>query len=243
MSEAPGFPIGAVAPNRRCLFGVTILLIEDSRAASEALRLFAAESGARVRRADSLASAHRHLAIYRPNVVIVDLGLPDGSGLELIAALARAPVPFEAVVAMSGNEAGSWEADAREAGAAACLEKPLASLAAFQTCILGVLPDRGVAPAGDTALPAEAAATLREALEADLRRALALLEAAVPAGDAETVAYCAQFLGALGDDGAEAALAEAARAAAGATSTEGGAALIACLRRRLEDAGGLRGAA
>ena len=39
---------------RQCLFAVTILLVEDSRSASEAIRLFAAESGARVRRADSL---------------------------------------------------------------------------------------------------------------------------------------------------------------------------------------------
>jgi CheY-like chemotaxis protein len=242
MSEAPGTPPGAVAPARRCLFGVTILLIEDSRAASEALRLFAAESGARLRRADSLASAHRHLAIYRPNVVVVDLGLPDGNGLELITDLARASVPFEAIVAMSGNEAGTWEAAARDAGASACLEKPLASLAAFQNCILGLLPDRGAAAAPGAPLSAEAEAALREAMEADLRRALALLETAVPAGDAETIAYCAQFLGALGDDGAEVALAEAARAARAATPAEGGDALIASLRRRLAE-GRLLGAA
>ena len=31
---------------RQCLFAVTILLVEDSRSASEAIRLFAAESGA-----------------------------------------------------------------------------------------------------------------------------------------------------------------------------------------------------
>jgi hypothetical protein len=83
---------------------------------------------------------------------------------------------------------------------------------------------------------------LREAMEADLRRALALLETAVPAGDAETIAYCAQFLGALGDDGAEVALAEAARAARAATPAEGGDALIASLRRRLAE-GRLLGAA
>jgi DNA-binding response OmpR family regulator len=58
---------------RQCLFAVTILLVEDSRSASEAIRLYAAESGARVRRADSLHAASRHLAIYRPNVVMVDL--------------------------------------------------------------------------------------------------------------------------------------------------------------------------
>ena len=48
-------PLAATEPvlragglRRQCLFAVTILLVEDSRSASEAIRLFAAESGARV---------------------------------------------------------------------------------------------------------------------------------------------------------------------------------------------------
>ena len=31
--------------------------------------------------------AHKHLAMYRPDLVIVDVGLPDGSGVDLIAEL------------------------------------------------------------------------------------------------------------------------------------------------------------
>jgi CheY-like chemotaxis protein len=242
MSELPISLGGRAGRSIKPLFGATILLVEDSRAASEALRLFAAESGARLRRADSLASASRHLAIFRPNAVIVDLGLPDGNGLALIAELARAPVPYEAVVAMSGSTPGSWEAAALAAGAGACLEKPVPSLRAFQECLVGLLPDRGpVAASADFAT--EAAASVRAALEADLGRALALLEAAVPEGDAETVAYVAQFLGSMGVAGAE-----AARLAAGDGSREeaalGGAAMIAELRRRLgAGSGAVRGAA
>ena len=126
---------------RQCLFAVTILLVEDSRSASEAIRLFAAESGARVRRADSLHAASRHLAIYRPNVVMVDLGLPDGDGLALVRHLASAATPITAIVALSGHERGSWQAEATLAGAAACLDKPIPSLRAFQECVLAVLPD------------------------------------------------------------------------------------------------------
>lgn len=247
------FPISLGRPAGRAakpLFGVTILLIEDSRAASEALRLFAAESGARLRRADSLASASRHLAVFRPNVVIVDLGLPDGSGLALIEALARAPVPYDAVVALSGAERGAWEAAARAAGAAACLEKPVASLRAFQECLLSLLPDRGplcCAEEEATGGAAEAAA-IAAALEQDVARALSLLETAVPAGDTDTVAYCAQFLGSIGEGGAEAArLVGPGGAVPGeATSAEmliGGAALIAALKRRLAAVERVRGAA
>ena len=102
-STEPG-SAGSASLRRQCLFAVTILLVEDSRSASEAIRLYAAESGARVRRADSLHAASRHLAIYRPNVVMVDLGLPDGDGMALIRHLASASTPIDAIVALSGHE-------------------------------------------------------------------------------------------------------------------------------------------
>ena len=80
-------PFFAPISKRRPLLGITILLIEDSRFCSEAVRLMTMRSGARLRRADCVRSAHKHLAMYRPDLVIVDLGLPDGSGLELIEEL------------------------------------------------------------------------------------------------------------------------------------------------------------
>jgi CheY-like chemotaxis protein len=246
MSDIPVSLGGPSGQPIKPLFGVTILLIEDSRAASEALRLFAAESGARLRRADSLAAAHRHLAIFRPNVVIVDLGLPDGNGIALIEALARAPVPFEAVVATSGNEPGTWQAAALEAGAAACLEKPVPSLRAFQECLVALLPDRGPLRAVGAEMRQDGGASLREALEADLRRALGLLEAAVPAGDVDTVAYVAQFLGSMGEASEEAIrLSDVGSGEFGTVEAAmlGGASLIAYLRRRLGSGERVRGAA
>jgi CheY-like chemotaxis protein len=204
----------ASGPRRHCLFGVTILLVEDSRGASEALRLFAAESGARLRRADSLASAGRHLAIYRPNVVIVDLGLPDGDGLALVRHLAEAATPLRAIIAMSGHDGALWLPAARAAGAAACLEKPIPSLRAFQECVLSVLPDaagRQGPRAGDLSL--DGRASMRAAFDADLRRARDLLGEAVARADRETIAYCAQFVGSVGEMIADPELAAAARAA------------------------------
>ena len=56
------------------LLGRTVLVVEDSRFACEAMRLLCLRSGARIRRADSLRSAGRHLQAYRPSVVIVDMG-------------------------------------------------------------------------------------------------------------------------------------------------------------------------
>lgn len=233
MSESPGTdPLAPASLRRQCLFAVTILLVEDSRSASEAIRLYAAESGARVRRADSLNAASRHLAVYRPNVVIVDLGLPDGDGTELIRHLASASTPLSAIVALSGHERASWQAEAMAAGAAACLEKPIPSLRSFQEAVLSVLPDAESRRRPDEReLLLAGRATVRAALEEDLRRARGLLGDALPAGDGETVAYCAQFLQSVGEMLGDLDLAVAARGA----GTAAGAGLLArAVEARLE---------
>lgn len=131
------------APHRlpgpsRPLLGLTILVVEDSRFACDAMRLLCLRSGARIRRADCLASARRHLQVYRPSAVIVDLGLPDGSGLDLIADLAGAAPRVGVILGTSGDDFA--EAAAIAAGADGFLAKPVTSLAAFQAAILAHLP-------------------------------------------------------------------------------------------------------
>ena len=65
-------PLWRAALPGRPLTGLTVLVVEDSRFASEAVRLLCLRSGARIRRADCLRTAARHLQTYRPAVVIVD---------------------------------------------------------------------------------------------------------------------------------------------------------------------------
>ena len=88
---------------QRPLLGLTVLVVEDSRFACEAVRMLCLRSGARIRRADTLASARKHLSIYRPTVVIVDLGLPDGSGLALIETLSQAQPRIDVILGTSGD--------------------------------------------------------------------------------------------------------------------------------------------
>ncbi|MEZ5716206.1 MAG: response regulator [Paracoccaceae bacterium] len=122
----------------RPLLGLTVLVVEDSRFACEAVRLMCLRSGARIRRADCLASARRHLQVYRPSVAIIDLGLPDGSGAELIAEMAAMVPRIGVILGMSGDD--GTESLAMAAGADGFLDKPLQNLSAFQETILRHLP-------------------------------------------------------------------------------------------------------
>jgi DNA-binding response OmpR family regulator len=133
----------AASPDRP-LAGLTILLVEDSRFAADGLRLIAQRSGARFRRADSLQSARRHLAVYRPTVVAVDLGLPDGSGLDLIRDLACATPRVTALIALSGDT--DLHKAAISAGADTFIAKPIDHIAQFQQAILARLPSDRIRP-------------------------------------------------------------------------------------------------
>ncbi|MEL7211690.1 MAG: response regulator [Pseudomonadota bacterium] len=138
MDDIDSFVLSRPPTAARPLLGLTVLVVEDSRFACEAMRLLCLRSGARIRRADCLRSARRHLQVYRPSVVIVDLGLPDGSGADLIDELNNTSPRVEVVLGTSGDDGA--EARAMTAGADGFMPKPVASLANFQETILSFLP-------------------------------------------------------------------------------------------------------
>ncbi len=170
------------------LLGLTVLLVEDSRFASEAMRLLCLRSGARIRRADCLRSAQRHLQTYRPTVVIIDVGLPDGSGLDLIRDLAAAQPRVPVLLGTSGDP--DLAEAARAAGADGFLEKPIERLAVFQQAVLSALPaasrPRALGLASDDQISPDPIA-----LRDDLTLAADLLG---NNPDDRAVSYVAQFL-------------------------------------------------
>lgn len=210
LGTGPGdaVPLWRMSLPGRPLTGLTVLVVEDSRFASEAVRLLCLRSGARIRRADCLRSAARHLQTYRPAVVIVDLGLPDGDGAELIRQMAATDPRVAVILGMSGDP------DARDtaiaAGADEFLAKPVESLAAFQQMILGALPPEARGN-GLRALPDDVIQPDPSGLRDDLAHVAEILS---NAHDTAAIDYIARFLAGVARSAHDKALEDAASALA-----------------------------
>ncbi|MQQ07951.1 response regulator [Epibacterium sp. SM1979] len=190
---------------RRPLLGLTVLVVEDSRFACEAMRLMCLRSGARIRRADCLKSARRHLQAYRPSAVIIDLGLPDGSGTELIAECANSNPRVGVVLGTSGDL--GREQEAIDAGADGFLQKPISTLGEFQGAVLKYLPadwqQRRPAALSDEAIEPDMLA-----FQDDLAHAADILS---EGEDAKNLDYVAQFVGGVARSIGDGPLADAAQ--------------------------------
>lgn len=188
MNDLEEFDLNRAPTAARPLLGLTVLVVEDSRFACEAMRLLCLRSGARIRRADCLRSARRHLRVYRPSVAIVDLGLPDGSGAELISELSVAAPRIPVVLGTSGDEFAEDVAVA--AGADGFLPKPISSLSGFQELVLSLLPPERQ-PCGPRSVNEDEVRPDLLAFRDDMAHVAALLAEST---DDRTIDYVAQFL-------------------------------------------------
>jgi DNA-binding response OmpR family regulator len=179
------------------LQGLTLMIVDDSRFTCDALRLILQRAGARLRRAESLEIARLHLNCYRPDLAIIDLGLPDGRGEDLIAELSSQGFP---VLGLSGDPDGRDLA--LDAGAAGFLEKPLGSVAGLVRLIRQLTTGVGPVEKGED-MPAPSGDPM--ALRDDLARAAALITAP---GDPT---YARAFLQSLARASGDSALEEAVR--------------------------------
>jgi len=237
MDSIDSFMVARQPTALRPLLGLTVLLVEDSRFACEAVRLLCIRSGARIRRADSLANAKRHLAVYRPSVMIVDVGLPDGNGIQLIETTAHGSPRINVILGTSGDP--TFRADVLKAGANGFLDKPIASLAAFQSAILEHLPaDRQ--PPGPRLLSDEVVSPDRVAFHDDLSHVAEVLDGRDDTP--RTVEYVTKFLHGVAQSADDADLERAAAKLAalksqGAPLESGIKTLTDLVQDRLKDSG------
>ena len=72
-----------------------VLIIEDDPAVQTILRMLFESNGFRVVLADTAARGEHDARLYRPDIVVVDLGLPDRDGLNVIIGIRSwSPVPI-----------------------------------------------------------------------------------------------------------------------------------------------------
>jgi DNA-binding NtrC family response regulator len=63
-----------------------VLVVDDERDAAETMAVLIADAGFTVATAGSLSDARRQIALRKPDLVLLDLMLPDGSGMKLLDA-------------------------------------------------------------------------------------------------------------------------------------------------------------
>ena len=105
----------------------SILVVDDEPAVRVLYELVLVRRGHNVRTATTVSDALAACAKQSPEVVIVDMFMPEGNGVDLIRAL-RKQSPSPRIIAVTGG--GTWEGfevlvTAKDAGADVTLRKPL----------------------------------------------------------------------------------------------------------------------
>lgn len=102
----------------------SLLVIDDDEVVRDVLAEFFTGEGASVATTDTAAGARALAAQLLPDVIILDLRLPDTNGLELLAAL-RAEDPDAAIIILTGHADVRTAVGAMHSGAHDVLEKPV----------------------------------------------------------------------------------------------------------------------
>src|SRR5262245_17751334 len=101
-----------------------VLIVEDDVHLRRALKATVSGWQAEVDEAETVAEGLKKLTSQRPDLVILDVRLPDGSGVAIArASLQQTPRPC--ILAMSGEASRNEAFDLGAVGVTAFLEKPL----------------------------------------------------------------------------------------------------------------------
>jgi two-component system KDP operon response regulator KdpE len=102
-----------------------VLIFEDDEGIQNILRMLFEANGFRVIIADTAARGEKDARLFRPDVVLVDLGLPDLDGLNVITALRTwSPVP---IIVLTARSAEAQRLAAFERGADDYVLKPFSA--------------------------------------------------------------------------------------------------------------------
>ncbi len=153
---------------------VRVLVVDDDAGLRALLRHTLALDQIAVAEADSAAAARSQLKTFAPNVIVLDVGMPQVDGLTFCAQLKRDPRTRAIPVVLLSGLGAEAQARAREVGAEAFLHKPFSSLE-----LLGLIkalasatgvPDEKVQPAATKEQLLAYAVDLRSLVESGLQQ-------------------------------------------------------------------------
>jgi DNA-binding response OmpR family regulator len=102
-----------------------ILLVEDSALVGEAMRILFEATGHRVTLAPTAADAIAAATADPPDVMLLDLGLPDADGLTVLTTLTSRGLAPRRTIALTGDDGEATLARCRAAGCHEVLLKPV----------------------------------------------------------------------------------------------------------------------
>jgi CheY-like chemotaxis protein len=120
--------------------GLTILAVDDDPVIRTLIRAILSQAddpairGALLREAGTLGEARRILEDEPIDLLLLDVHLPDGLGLDLAAELQRRPGDRPAIVALTASVLPADQQAAMKAGCDAFLAKPYSATALVSVC-------------------------------------------------------------------------------------------------------------
>ena len=102
-----------------------ILIVEDSPLVTDAFSILFRESGYEVDVAATVAQAVETATRHRPDLILLDITLPDGDGLEVLEQLRERKALPRATLAMTGHGDSRSQKKCIDAGCAEVLLKPV----------------------------------------------------------------------------------------------------------------------
>lgn len=104
----------------------TILVADDEKIVNDLLKIFLEQAGFKVFAAFTGREALEIIIEEKPSLVVLDIGLPDMTGIEVIQEL-RNLVPNTIVFVMTGFKDDELERKAKELGVIRFISKPFAA--------------------------------------------------------------------------------------------------------------------